>query len=485
MIPKAPTIAFILSFFTSAACNAANFITLESATEGSKIEVELLDLTGEIALIRRKDGRQFKTSLAKLSQASRQQILNAWEKRAKPIEAGLVKLNEAFGHTLISEKGSIWTDSVAAVAKRLKLPLESKTPYTSSYRLYPRSDYQVAGAYPKTLVAYGDQHENLVSISIIFSNKGDSFGATGSAEGHFYGLDQKIDRKTLEGAMDYDEAVISQTLTAALGEPVKQRMLGQGNKSHPVQRWDWNGHSFLLANVEEEYVGLSVVTSDFADSGGKAARISDGEMKERLSSCVVYEENGDVFIRDIPMVDQGPKGYCAPATFERAMRHAGVSADMYLLATLATVAGSGTNTTELYNEVAFTTRSKGGRTARQISLKSLAPGKLKRYIQKGVPILWQMCSLPKYNSIANSRSKDRDQVKDWEAYAGKIAKEANANVGSLTAKGYYHICMIIGYNEKTNEIAVSDSWGKRYVIRWIHVDEAEAVSNHSGFVIDI
>ena len=45
--------------------------------------------------------------------------------------------------------------------------------------------------------------------------------------------------------------------------------------------------------------------------------------------------------------------------------------------------------------------------------------------------------------------------------------------------------MIIGYNEETNEIAVSDSWGKNYSIRWIHVDEAEAVNNKGGYVIDI
>ncbi|MFT6865090.1 MAG: hypothetical protein ACJAVK_003663 [Akkermansiaceae bacterium] len=45
--------------------------------------------------------------------------------------------------------------------------------------------------------------------------------------------------------------------------------------------------------------------------------------------------------------------------------------------------------------------------------------------------------------------------------------------------------MIIGYNEATNEIAVSDSWGSNYTLRWVHLDEAEAVSNKSGYVIDI
>ncbi|HBE96000.1 MAG TPA: hypothetical protein DDW68_02365, partial [Verrucomicrobiales bacterium] len=252
-----------------------------------------------------------------------------------------------------------------------------------------------------------------------------------------------------------------------------------------TQRWDWLDHSFLLTHVKEEYVGLRITKSLFADNKGKYERVSDGDMRKRLKGNVVSRENGDTFIDNIPMVDQGPKGYCAPATFERAMRHAGVAADMYLLATLATTGGGGTNTRKLYNEVAFTTRSKGSRTARELQLRSLSPSKIKKYIDKGVPLLWQMCSLPTYNMVANKRTMERRKVRDWPAYATKIAGEAESNLPNLQAKGNYHICMIIGYNAATNEVAVSDSWGKRYTIRWVHVDEAEAVSNKSGYVIDL
>jgi hypothetical protein len=285
--------------------------------------------------------------------------------------------------------------------------------------------------------------------------------------------------------MIYDEASIARTITSVLGEPTEQRMLGQGNDKHKVKRWDWNGHSFLLAHVKEEYVRLSIVRASFADGGGRFSRVSDGEIKARLKKNVSREDNGDVQIKNIPMVDQGPKGYCAPATFERAMRYAGVPSDMYLLATLATEGGGGTNTQKLYEEVAFTTRSKGGRTAREIPLKSLAPNKLKRYIDKGVPILWQMCSLPGYNQFANARTRARRNVTNWTDYASQTAIAAKKNSEVLQTKANFHLCMIIGYNEETNEIAVSDSWGKNYSVRWIHVDEAEAVNNKGGYVIDI
>ncbi len=465
--------------------SAEPLITLQEANGSDQLKVELLDLEKDIALLRRADGQEFQTPLAYLAEDSRAEIRATWASHRTGIEKHLTPLNKALGHPLFSNRGNIWNEPIDEVAKRLRLPLESKTPFTSSFRLYTRDAYTFAGAKPKTLVAYGDHKGRALSLSIIYSNKGDSLSNVGSGEDHFKKDGQEIDRKTLKGAMNYDAASIAHTLTQVLGKPLEQRMLGQGNKSHKVQRWDWNGHSFLLANVKGEYVGLNIVRADFADGGGRFSRVSDGEMKVRLKGSVTSRKNGDVFIKDIPMVDQGPKGYCAPATFERAMRHAGVPADMYLLATLATIGGGGTNTAKLYDEVAFTTRSKGGRTAREISLKSLSPNKIKRYIDKGVPILWQMCSLPNYNQIANARTRARKSIKDWSAYAAKIAKEAETNARQMQGKGNYHICMIIGYNEATKEVAVSDSWGKNYSIRWVHIDEAEAVSNQNGFVIDI
>lgn len=464
---------------------AEPLITLQEANGSHKLRVELLNLENEVALLRRSDGEEFDTPLAYLSEESRSDIRKTWKDHRTKIEKILEPLNTVIGHQLFESNGNIWNEPADLVARRLKLPQESKTPYTSSYRLYTRGNYRFAGAVPKTLVAHGDHKGRTLSLSVVYSNKGDSLSTVGAGEDHFKQNGKIIDRSTLAGAMEYDAAVIAETLTSVLGKPMEQKMLGQGNERLKVRRWDWNGHSFLLSHVEKEYVGLKIVRASFADGGGRYSRVSDGDMRKRLKENVTRLENGDVFIKDIPMVDQGPKGYCAPATFERAMRHAGIPADMYLLATLATTGGGGTNTARLFNEVAYTTRSKGGRTARQLQLPSLAPKKLKRYIEKGVPILWQMCSLQGYNQIANARTRARRSVKDWEDYGAKVAQAAEKNAPQLAAKANFHICMIIGYNEVTNELAVSDSWGNNYRMRWIHVDEAEAVSNRNGFVIDL
>ncbi|MDB6080560.1 MAG: hypothetical protein JWO82_4307, partial [Akkermansiaceae bacterium] len=47
----------------------------------------------------------------------------------------------------------------------------------------------------------------------------------------------------------------------------------------------------------------------------------------------------------------------------------------------------------------------------------------------------------------------------------------------------YHICMIVGYNEATNELAVSDSWGASYERRWVPCTVANWASSGGLFMI--
>ncbi|MCK5707473.1 MAG: C39 family peptidase [Candidatus Aureabacteria bacterium] len=133
---------------------------------------------------------------------------------------------------------------------------------------------------------------------------------------------------------------------------------------------------------------------------------------EKLKKNVKREKNGDIFINCIPMLDQGKKGYCVPATCSRILLYYGIDADMHL-------------TAEIMN-----TRGKGGTTAKnmEISLRRLCRNNpfsyrkiptfriqtIKSYIQKGIPIIWLIPG---------------------------------------------HVRIIIGYNDKKKEMIYSDSWG--------------------------
>jgi len=46
-----------------------------------------------------------------------------------------------------------------------------------------------------------------------------------------------------------------------------------------------------------------------------------------------------------------------------------------------------------------------------------------------------------------------------------------------------HMCMIIGYNKTTKEIATSDSWGPEHAEKWYTLEEVQAVSRDEYYVI--
>ena len=181
------------------------------------------------------------------------------------------------------------------------------------------------------------------------------------------------------------------------------------------------------------------------------------------------------------MVDQGPKGYCVPATAERAMRYLGIPADMYILANAGKSGfGGGTSVSVLLEGMADQIRSKRrsfDSWQGPLKLKELA-----KYLDKGVPIMWALYSTKEFNELANQRTEERRSVTDWASWTGKITQEAMAN--SLPKdRETGHVVLIIGYNKDTQEFAFSDSWGERYKERWITFQEAEKISQGRFYVV--
>src|SRR5690606_28164968 len=127
------------------------------------------------------------------------------------------------------------------------------------------------------------------SLSIIFANKGDYGSKVGFARDHFKTGDDKAEEPaSLAEAMKLDRDQIDKALTQALGEGTNQRF-GDSGTRRSVRRWDWNNHSFLLSHVDDEYVSILVVPTTHADAGGRTARVTDAEVRERLQSSLKRE----------------------------------------------------------------------------------------------------------------------------------------------------------------------------------------------------
>jgi hypothetical protein len=446
--------------------------------EGGQIRARFEGLKDDRYLLRREaDGKLFEVSPGMLTGEDR----TSFDSQAKQLSDELTKLSKMAGYSLFS--GTPFEVRKAdEIAAALRLGLESKTKHSASWRAYTGDSYKLFGARPYSVALYADQEGHATVLSAVYSNKGDFKSTMGQGEAHFEGKSE-ADEDSLAKAMAEDEKTVLSRITEVLGEPTTQRFGDSRKTRRKVMRWDWNGHSLILSSEEGEYVSLSIVPLELAEAGGKTAKVKDGEIRKRLEEDVVKKENGDVYLGQVPMVNQGPKGYCVPATFERAMRTAGIEADMYLLAMVGKSGmGGGTVVEFLLEEVRQQVRNKGRRTKDE-RVKELRVRDVKGYIDKGIPVMWTMRSLKPYNETANGNTARRGRVTDWAAWATEIAEKAEPIVKMESEQEAHHICMIVGYNEATNELAVSDSWGASYERRWVPAAVANWASSGGLFMI--
>jgi hypothetical protein len=459
-----------------------------TSTKGATIQAVVLKVEGDQVLLRRADGVSFQVKLSLFDEATRIKIVG----KGNPTEStsalpkaepaiSFEKINEILGSPMFADD-MLWDDNPGEVASRLRWPRESSTETSKSYRLYAPPNYKFASARPYSAALYGGP-AGTSGASLVFANKGDCFASAGAGEEHFKEGEVTKDPKVLESWIERDEELITERMESLLGKARRQNY-GQGSAKRKVSRWDWSGHSFLLSVAEGDFVSLAVETIERANARGKARKVADMHIRRVHRANVERRDNGDVVIGNIPMVDQGPKGYCVPATFERCMRYMEVPADMYLLAMAgSTGLGGGTHTPTLVESVQKEVWS-AGRTFKPLkghpSFKELM-----RLIDSGIPILWGLHSTEQFNRIANERTRERVGVSPdtWK----ETIKDASKQVKGL-AKPHIsearHICIIHGFNKETEEIAFTDSWGDRYKERWVGAEEALHFSQNNCWVIE-
>jgi len=202
---------------------------------------------------------------------------------------------------------------------------------------------------------------------------------------------------------------------------------------------------FLRLRIARKGSKSALAKAMLSERGGASVRLSD------LTQAVEKNQKGDIYIKKLPMVDQGSKGYCVVATVQRLFEYYGIGADMHQL---AYVAGSdpkrGTSTFQMAEEIGaidfrFKTRMsiigmstekgelvKVGRdfeVGRKVDERKYLKT-IRSHIDDGIPLLWSL-KLGDYPEVPNLRPQTSG----------------------------YHMRMIIGYNDKTQTIIFSDSWG--------------------------
>ncbi len=213
--------------------------------------------------------------------------------------------------------------------------------------------------------------------------------------------------------------------------------------------------------------------------------------------------SGDVFIADVPMVDQGQKGYCAVACTERVMRYYGVSVDENELAQVAnTGTQGGTSPDAMFGAL----KRLGARLhvrvrpIEQMEVKQLMAlqtdyNRVAKHVGESplpaeghVIDVDGMFQAMKPDVLLETRTKNKAELTRFEHAVEDHINQGipllwSVVVGLFPEKGIPqggggHMRLIIGYNNKTEEILYSDSWGAGHELKRMPL--ANAVSMTVG-----
>lgn len=313
---------------------------------------------------------------------------------------------------------------------------------------------------------------------------------------------------------------IADSLTAmagARGKPVTTTGPVRVNIKTVTLSWSRGGLSYILESswtrskeplqnrtIEKpEYINLTLLRT-----GAQAVNAITGPPKVGINLALLRKmikknDAGDVYLENVPMVDQGEKGYCAVATTERVMRYYGAEINQHELAQKAmTATGGGTSPDALLKALKAMAGILNVRIAiiENMSLSDINSmvQNYNRFAKKtndpeivlpksGLIDLGQIFNTMNKATFIQMRTSNPGAI---ERFTKSVREKISAGLplawsvmmGFVTEEPAVpqasggHVRLIIGYNDKTSEILYSDSWGRGHELKRMKRADAFAIT---------
>lgn len=298
--------------------------------------------------------------------------------------------------------------------------------------------------------------------------------------------------------------------------PVKE-MKGPANTRVFARAWVRAPHQVILqwsigAGGLPEFIRLRLTpAASIGASGAAAAAVAMQSSataprvpilnSAALRARVRREPNGDCYLPDVPMVDQGQKGYCAAAVTERVLRYYGRDFDQHQVAQMAgSTAEGGTGGDDLVTAVSRIARGLDlnfrkliemdvqkylrliddyNRAARKQKLAPFEPG-----LMIDVGQMYVALDPATLRAVRTARTVDMRQFFStaqenvgmgvpllWGVQLGVVAETPE-----LPQASGGHMRLIIGCNPRTQEILYSDSWGSGHALKRMPLADAWTIT---------
>jgi len=206
---------------------------------------------------------------------------------------------------------------------------------------------------------------------------------------------------------------------------------GTSNAAAAITAVRLNEEVYLLPNdlrlslryAHDEYVILSIESIQHLQST-QPTEYDPSQFRDQIRQQLAKSPSGHLYIQNIPMIDQGQKGYCAAATLARVLQFYDYPVDVHATAEQAKTEGQmsefdtgGTRRDDILKAIRRISNSTPFRLSQ---LKKERPEAIMEVIEQGIPILWFIPG---------------------------------------------HARLLIGIHPESNEIVFSDSWGPEYQYR--------------------
>lgn len=411
-----------------------------------------------------------------------------------------------FGPLLLDE--NIWKTTMEQVEKTFVIQRtpEQITRMELQRELMKKHGFDPGEVRDRAFVWLSAQHDGLRADAGTLTLWGEKIGEVviRGAEGNVAGVNISLFNRGDDGSISPKELQSRwEQWRVRLEEKLGVRgEVRKANTAVQVTAYQWRkGDTAVLlegsVNTAEETPRAEFLRIRVASVSGADTKIAG---RSTLKTNVERKDNGDVFIKNMPMVDQGQKGYCAVASIARVTAYYGLDVDQHEIAQLANTSRAGTSPEEL--ELAFKSI---------ISKLHIRTTKHYEFSQRQFE-----ADVRAYNQLAKKEDKEQfkapkgyelipegvwmrmdpvifAQVKSEQSgckrYMTKVAEYIDQGIplswclrlGMFKEKdipqaGGGHMRLIIGYNAKTEEIIYTDSWGKGHEFKKMPLANAYACS---------
>ena len=390
-----------------------------------------------------------------------------------------------------------WTTTPQDIASELK---NLRFEWTSAAQDTARSAYRgmVFGTKPVNEALLRFKDGKLAGATLLYYNRGDAGDIN---ENQFDKLLGEItsELNTVNGRSGVDRGRDATSAVKAEGRiwdtPASQYVLewsitrASRAKGVPFRA------EFIRLNILPRGATATAIGETAVDTSARAA------VKRFVGRDHVEKVAGGAKLKDVPMVDQGQKGYCVVASVERVMRYYGASVDQHELAQVAnTQTEGGTSPEDMLNSMKKLTARLG------VKMKGIIEWDSRNFLQfvndynratkrgKLAPeITGTYRSADEYYGRMKPEIYKEVRMKETADF-GKFQREIQRSVdegipllwsvrlGIVTEKAIPqafggHMRLIIGYDNSAKEIIYSDSWGLGHEEKRMAYDDAWTITN--------